>query len=180
MKLVVTVSLLVLLLAAPAVSQGPDEFLIVPGQSIGRVKLENRIDEIIQLHGNPSEVLTRFSPLLGQDIALPVPTTYIWGNVGLILVTRDRVKIEYIFLTAGELTGSYKTVQGIAKDTPRTDVERVYGQPTARTTALEFSSTVKEERWIYDKSGFFVQMFLGKVSNLGVFRPGEAKNNWKF
>ena len=181
MKRISLFILILLILAPPAISQVPDDLLIVPGQRIGRVKLENSIDEVIQLYGNPSSVFENQRGLLLEGFdALPV-TLHYWNNVALKVATRDRVKIEYIFLDATEpLSSSYKTEQGIAIDTPRQVVERLYGQPTARAVSLVLQNIPVKERWIYDKSGLFLSMIGGKVSTLGVFRPGEAKNNWKF
>src|SRR3990170_1354372 len=102
MKRISLFILILLILAPPAISQVPDDLLIVPGQRIGRVKLENSIDEVIQLYGNPSSVFENERGLLLEGFdALPV-TLYYWNNVALKVATRDRVKIEYIFLDATE------------------------------------------------------------------------------
>ena len=176
--------LILQILVPPAISQVPDDLLIVPGQRIGRVKLENSIDEIVQFFGAPSSVVGNPSAIeLGGSDALPA-VLYYWRNVPLvtlIVATRDRVKVEYIWLSPEPVSRSYKTEQGITVGATRGDLERVYGQPTARTVIpVGFPQAPALERWIYDRSGLFLVMDRDFVGEIGVFRPGEARNNWKF
>jgi len=51
MKAMTVVVLFLLLLAPPAVSQVPDDKLIVPGQRIGKWTLEMTIDTVLQMNG---------------------------------------------------------------------------------------------------------------------------------
>jgi len=181
MKRISLFILILLILAPPAISQVPDDLLIVPGQRIGRVKLDSSIDEVIQLYGNPSSTYETSAGLLLQGNDALLVTLYYWNSVALKVATRDRVKIEYIFLDVTvPLMRGYKTEQGIARGVPRQVVERVYGQPTARTVTLVLQGTPLQERWIYDRIGLWLSILVGDVYTLGVFRPGEAKNNWKF
>lgn len=183
MKRISLFILILLILAPPAISQVPDDNLIVPGQRIGRMRLDSSIDGFVQLLGNPSLVTGNPSAIeLGGSDALPA-VLYYWRNAPLVphvVATRDRVKVEYIFLSLEPASRSYKTEQGITIGATRGDLERVYGQPTARTVIPYILGAPPRERWIYDRMGLFLVVFGEDVVSIGVFRPGEARNNWKF
>lgn len=168
-------------LVIPAVAQTPDEVLIVPGERMGRVKLSHSIEEIIQLHGQPSTILENPNPLLLEGADAYAQTIYYWKNAGVIVATRDQSKIEYIFLdTTVPLTRGYKTERGIARGTSRDAVGQILGQPQGRNVTLVLQNTPVQERWIYDTIGLFLSLVAGNVQTIGVFRPGQAKSYWKF
>lgn len=184
----VAVALLLLLVLAPSTSsQAPDDKLVVPGQRIGAATLTMTIDDIIRLHGDPSSVSERLATILWED-TLPA-ILYYWKSVALIAATRDRVKVEYLMLDATvPLMRTYRTDPGVARDTALEVLLRVYGQPTARTTTTTLTGMPAFQRFIYDTIGFFAEanvfgqpsQFTHSVYSMGVFRPGEAKNYWKF
>jgi hypothetical protein len=179
MKVATLSVLLLLTVAVPVMAQVPDELLIVPGQRIGRVRLDSSIDDIIQLYGSPSQISENPPASLTDSDLTPV-TLYYWKGVALIIATRDRAKVEYLLLDATvPLMRSYKTDRGIARDTPRAVLERAYGQPTARSVTLVLFGRPTEERWVYDTIGLVVFMLVDSVHRLGIFRPGEARTYWR-
>lgn len=187
MRLVVTVSLFALLLAMLAVSQVPDDKLIVPGVRIGAARLDMTIDDIIRVLGDPSQISDRLATILWED-TLPA-VLYYWQSAALIAASRERVKVEYLMLNVTvPLMRTYRTDQGVARDTALEVLLRVYGQPTARTTTTTLFGVPAFQRFIYDTSGFFAEANVfgppselrHSVYTMGVFRPGEARNYWKF
>ena len=105
MKGVTVALLLLVVLAAPALSQAPDDKLIVPDERIGRFTLTMTVAEVLGMLG-PA---TRLSPSMFGDQSLQnVLTLYIWDVVPLTIITRD----EKVPLSIGiRRSNDYQTAQ---------------------------------------------------------------------
>ena len=160
MKAIAVLSVLALLLLAPsAVSQVPDDKLIVPGQRIGKWTLEMTMAELVQMNGRASS-----SRGTASDFA---PGTWLhdWTRLNLRASTLGRDEQRIAFLLA--LDTVYKTAKGLSLDASQEAVEAAYGKPTA---------TTQFDRWIYDDHGLF--FVIG--ATIGVFRPGTAKQLFRY
>jgi len=175
--------LVLLLLAPPAVSQVPDDKLIVPGQRIGKWMLETQMDTLLQMNGP-------------QNIAPGSPGTPIermrgwfsdsnseiwwheWSNLFFSAATRGRnaQRVEYIFTWSDD----FKTDKGVAPGMLRPSVETAYGQPAAvtRTVGGQIPGGL---RLIYDEIGLAALISRnGVIEMLFVFRPRSARTLWDF
>lgn len=169
-------------LSSPLAAQVADDRLVVPGQRIGAARLDMTIDDVINLYGTPSSIHRNFTSIWAN---IRPADWYVWKPVALVAATRDRVKIEYLWLDINvDSMRTFKTEQGIGRDTALEVFLRAYGQPTARTTAVAVQGVTAYQWFIYNTGGLFaVVMVLGEprsVFTLGVFRPGEARNHWRF
>lgn len=169
MKAMVVMTLASLLAALPAVSQVPDDKLIVPGQRIGRWILTMTIADLTQMNGAPSQVVSSELADLSRELVI-----HRWGRLGLLAVTSasDRQRIEVLVATSEE----FKTERGIAVNSRREAVEAAYGRPTAETRPTGTST-----RLIYDAIGLVVILVSpGLAESVAVFRPGTGRQLWGF
>lgn len=166
----VMVIVLLLLLVSPAASQVPDDKLIVPGQRIGRWTLTMTIADLTQMNGAPNLVI----PGDGQDLNRE-NLVHRWDRLGFVAVTNtsDRQRPEVLVAIFDE----FKTERGIGLNSRREAVEAAYGRPTAETAVTDAI-----RRLFYDEIGLGVRTFVsgGLVESVFVFRPGTAKQLWKF
>lgn len=164
MKIIAVVgTVTLLLLAHPAVSQIPDDRLVVPGQRIGRWTLEMTMDELVRMNGRPLS-----QPVTAPDVA---PGTWVhdWVDPGLSALTLGRTEQRVVSLIARY--ASYETAKGVRINVSQEAVEAAYGKPTAITLpGGDF------RRWIYDDLGLYVA--IGRT--IGVFRPGTAKQLFRY
>lgn len=171
--------LILLLLAPPAVSQVPDDKIIVPGQRIGKWTLEMTIDDIVAMNG-PARVSEIPRQTMG---ALPV-LLYFWGN--FVAATRDRKRIEYLYTlpptTATSGPTDFKTDKEIGYQSPREAIISAFGRPTAYQALLELQGAPLplQARLIYDVIGLAVDLTMDRATSLIVFRPGSARSQWAF
>lgn len=172
MKAPVLVLLALLLLVAPAVSQTPDDKLIMPGVRIGKWTLAMKIDDLVRMNG-PAQIV----PIVGGTA--PVADTihdytiFLWNPLDLGAFTFDRKKVEV--LGTGALM-NYKTAKGIGLKSTRSETVATYGKPTAETIPRDGLTHL-----IYEKFGISFLFFnTGQIRNIYVFRPGTAKTFWKF
>ncbi len=171
MRLVISLGLLVLLLVVPVASQVLDDKLIVPGQRIGKWTLEMSMAELVQMNGRPQserETVGDFATgLWVRD----------WPSLGLRVFTlgRDAQRIASL-ATFDEV---YKTAKGVSFASSPEALEAAYGKPTAVAAAATPGSGYSQ-RWIYDEIGLFV--VLGNIygNTVGVFRPGTAKQLFRY
>ena len=208
MRFVVSLSLLVLLLAAPVASQAPRDLLIVPGVRIGRWTLEMSIDDLVRMNG--PAFITR---LEAPDVVSALQR-YVWSAFGgpekLEAVSSDGKKVVWLSVSGVK----FKTDMGIGPLSQRSAVETAYGKPTAEiaqrggaTTPLtnelvqnvvnlakgpvEFKVFRGWSWMIYDRLGLGLGIFLGTitfgttslddpVARILVFSPGTAKSIWRF
>ena len=181
MRKVLTAVLLLGLLVPPAASQVPDDKLVTPGVGIGRWTLQMTLAELATMNGVPGSS--------GRDGSLdtnrPESSWVRWRDVHA-LVARVRPDAQVDVLESRSV--DYETAKGIGAGVPRDVVELAYGKPTAVTlsdvppTFSGWSSTV---RLIYDQMGLYFeigQTRAGKTLtfSVGVFRPGTARQLWKF
>ena len=174
MKRAILGPLLILLIAFPALSQVPDDRLIVPGQRIGKWTLDMTITDLIQLNGTPTFVpyIEPFGDFIYDFI------TFEWQQFNLVAYTPDRQKVVVLALGARfvPVPADYKTDKAIGFDATRQAVEKAYGRPTAQTIPIRTSTTL-----IYDQVGlYFLFLNTGGMWRVGIFRPGTAKSIWKF
>ncbi len=120
MKAKAVLGVLILLILVPsAISQVPDDKLIVPGQRIGKWTLEMTIDTLLQMNG-PRNILPGIYPP-----ATPVDPMrqwfpdsndaiwwHYWANLLFSAATRgrDAQRVEYIFIASDD----FKTDKNIA------------------------------------------------------------------
>jgi len=185
MKVLAALGVLVLLLLVPpAISQAPDDKLIVPGQRIGKWTLAKTIDQLLQMNG-PRNIRrgTPGSPLDRMQAWFADSNDEIWwhwwADVNFSAATRgrDAQRVEYIFTANDE----FKTEKGTTPFvTAREAVESAYGRPTAVTRAGPEAGRM---RLIYDEIGLAV--IVGQAPTgasitraLAVFRPGTARTLW--
>ncbi len=172
MKTVRFLLLLVVLLVSPAASQVPDDKLITPGVGIGRWTLNMNIVELFTMNG--------MSPFSSRQTALdsnrPESSDFLWGNLKLSAGGSARTGTQPVDYLA-TLSEDYKTAKGISVGVRRDVVELAYGKPTAVTLVFYLNDI----RLIYDEIGLFVRMGqTGTALSVGVFRPGTARQLWKF
>jgi len=172
MKNLAALSVLALvLLALPALSQVPDDKLIVPGQRIGKWTLELTVSELTQMNGRRSFVGAAVgTDLVGNFIA------HCWDLQRLFLLcafTADGRRVEWLRF---DHTG-FATEKGAKPGGTRQQVVAAYGTPTADVEWAAGSG----RRIIYDQIGLAAHITSdGAVANFVVFRPGMAKTVWKF
>jgi hypothetical protein len=168
MKWIGPLLLLILLVAAPAASQAPDDKLIVPGQRFGKWTLQMTLADLVQMNGSPRVIRDD-----GQD-RTHQGWIHSWNRLGVFAVTggRDAQQIEVL----GTDEDEYKTDKGIVVLATRDAAERAYGRPTAVTQR----GVTGQVRLIWDEIGLFVLIAGDVVSTVGIFRPGTAKSIWKF
>jgi len=171
MKVIAALGILVLmLLVLPAVSQVPDDKLIVPGQRIGKWKLEMSIDELSGMNGPPSSV----SQPVAIDSAIVKPSVHFWDPLGLAVATGGNDKRPVLLIALSDI---YKTSQGIGVGATREAVEAVYGKAPMVT---RWSPDATAFRLIYDRLGITVRLIRGAADSVYIFKPGTAKNLWTF
>jgi hypothetical protein len=166
----VMVIVLLLLLVSPVASQVPDDKLIVPGQRIGRWTLTMTIADLTQMNGATNQV----GPGAGQDLARE-NLVHRWDRLGFVAVTSksDPQRPEALVAISDE----FKTEKGIGVNSRREAVEAAYLRPTAETAV-----TAAIRRLFYDEIGLGVRTLVsvGLVESVFVFRPGTAKQLWKY
>lgn len=168
MKAVTTVLLFLLLMAPSALSQVPDDKLIVPGQRIGKWTLAMTIADLTQMNGAPLSI----GPNFAQDAARE-NVVHIWDRVFAATSTSDQQRIEIL----GTGSEDFKTEKGIGAGSRREAVEAAYGRPTAETRATDTWM-----RLIYDEVGLAIRItrVLETVARVDVFRPGTGRQLWRF
>jgi len=144
MKGVTVALLLLVVLAAPALSQAPDDKLIVPDERIGRFTLTMTVAEVLGMLG-PA---TRLSPSMFGDQSLENDLTpYIWDVVPLTIITRD----EKVPLSIGiRRSNDYQTARGIRYMAKPEAVRDAYGAPTRE---VQWGRRTEELTLIYDGLG---------------------------
>ncbi len=175
MKGIVVALLLLLVLAASGNSQVPDDKLIVPGVRIGKWTLAMTVDDLARMNGGPG---IRIPLMAGEtdnaDLARDV-IRLLWETV--YAATVDEKTVYHLAITRlNQGADSYETAKGISFKSTRAQVLEAYGEPTAET-----KPSAGEIRLIYDKIGIWFRFDPGaRMRSLSVFRPGTAKDIWKF
>ncbi len=179
MRTAILLLLTVLLMAPPAVSQPPDDKLVVPGVRIGKWRLQMTIDDLLRMNGPASPVLHYADSIRSRDF-----WQYSWYSVAFGAQTFDKKKVEVLVAGAGGDLNSvvpYRTDKGvILLKSVRSDILKGYGKPTV---ALKPDDT--HYVLIYDMIGLGFGVFGegdegGGVRVIWVFQPGSAKSIWKF
>ena len=174
MKMPAILSLLVVLfLSPPAISQAPDDKLIVPGERIGKWTFQMTIGDLLRLNG-PYDQQTNPRPIAALPTWIRGLWLHSWDHLGLRVWTlgRDAQRIEVLLA----ITEDYKTSKGVSVGTSREALETAYGKATRirpwRPGFLEI---------IYDEIGLNVQINRGNsVEVVRIFRPGEASKIFTF
>ena len=178
----VLVTLTLVLLAPPAVSQVPDDKLIVPGVRIGKWTLEMSIDDLTKVNG-PGES----GRLRGDDVQDGLALRR-WSPLGLEAVHRvGQTRVEYLSIGPTALADaatvrSFTTGKGIGISAKGSQVFAAYGPPTAEIYRMSGA-----KRPIYDGLGIAFWLIPVRipsqdfdVATIYLFRPGAAKTIWKF
>lgn len=168
MKTLGLLLVLLALLVSPATSQVPDDKLITPGVGIGRWTLQMTRAQLVQMNGPPNS----FS-VAALDSNRPENWIHDWAGLRLMAVTggRDAQYIDVLITSHDD----HKTAKGVSVLVQRDAVEAAYGKPTVVTQA-----SPTQVRWIYDEIGLWVRLEGTRIFAIGVFRPGAAKQLWKF
>jgi len=155
--------LLVLLGASQATSQVPDDNLIVPGQRIGKWRVEMTIANLVQMNGRATTIAT-VNPV---DYVLPLPERHNWNQLGFAAFSRDGQKVDFLLI----YSPNFKTEKGVGPGSDRSAVLNAYGPPTAG---------VAGSRMIYDAIGFAAGVEGNTMVGGFVFLAGTAKQLWRF
>ena len=165
---------IVLILAFADVSfpQTPDDGVIVPGERIGRWSLRLSFSKLARMTG--SEPLP-----FGPPDFRPGLREFGWFHgpaAGLYAATRDGRRMEYLeaWLSSSGLA-SFKTARDIGKDSTQEAVVAAYG-----ASSIQMPHWRGGVRLIFDGSGLAVGIQEGKATRITVFRPGSAKEIWRF
>ncbi len=152
-----------------------DDELIVPGVRIGKWTLQMTIDDLLRMNGAVSPVLFYAEPARSRDF-----WQYSWYSVAFGAQTFDKKKVEVPVAGVGgdrNRVVFYRTDKGVTLfQSKRSDILKVYGEPTVVLGGTRFIL-------IYDKIGLGFRLFNvedGGIREMWVFRPGNAKNIWKF
>lgn len=170
----VLVILTLTLLARPAVSQVPDDKLIVPGVRIGKWTLAMTFADLVRLNGTPGgRNVCKASQAPFADAAHDL-TGFYWNEIIVQAMTVDQKTIAALAITTGHFVAgffSYKTDKGIHFKNTRDKIVQAYGKPTAQTWPDE-----NQQNLIYDELGIAFHVWsTGHISEIWVFRPGTAK-----
>ncbi len=158
-RLLIAVLATWLLAAAPAASQAPDDRLIVPGQRIGKWSLAATIQDLTQTAGPPGV----------QEVAetnRPTLVVYTWAPPGIAAVSRDRTKVEFLYLYGGS---DYKTDKAIGRGSTTNAARRAYTGPAFTTLGPS------QRAIVWDRLGLAVLITPDRVSAVLVFPPGTAE-----
>jgi hypothetical protein len=170
-----------LLLAQSAVSQTPDDRLIVPGIRMGKWTLDITINALVEMNG-PQNTGGGFTPVDSmrsyfndsrEDIWV-----HWWSNHQFLAATRgrDAQRVEYLFTSSS----AFKTDKGVAPGSSRLALESAYGPPTAVVSQVR-AGIGGHQRLIYDDIGLAAIVDrVGAVDSLLVFRPRTARTLWNF
>ncbi len=195
MRVVAVVGLVLFLslLAQPAVSQVPDDQLIVPGQRIGKWTLNMTINDLLKMNGPRSGI--KYKDIEQQfhlDMASKDFWEHHWDPLYALTLGRDSQKVMALAIERGyEEKIQYKTAKGIGPGSSQKDLNAAYKglEPMRRPTAV----TMAEPGYqvftvIFDKIGLAawvwgpgeVYQAPGTIVTMIVFRPGTAKSIWKY
>jgi len=171
MRAAIMLLLLVLVLAAPAVSLTPDGYLVVPGVRIGKWTLKMTLDELEKMNG-PAVTTTTVLADFRRDAF-----TYDWPSLDFGVGSYEPRKVGWFYAAFGGFI-PWKTEKGIdLQKGTRAEIVKAYGKPTVETVPR-----LGQKNMIYDAIGiaFTVYDSGGAIRGVRVFPPGMAKNIWKF
>lgn len=167
----------ILLLASPAISQVPDDKLIVPGQRIGKWTLDMTLDDLDRMNGQGA--LARMTER-GFQSAIVFRA---WPDFGLLAAhRRDQMRVEALIISILISTSgvtAFKTAEGIGISSKWEEVLSAYRRPSWETRVAQ--SVIRS---VYDQNGITFMRLIdseGKdtVVAFYVFRPGAARSIWR-
>ncbi len=178
MKLPNALVLTLLVITATDLAQANDR-TIVPGERIGPAAVTMSLDQLTQAFG-PKQGIGRpnTQPVLQQPATAEseASTVHRFDHVGLRAVTAagsDKVSIIATFV---DVDPGFATQEGVRIGSTRSDVEAAYGKPTA-----VLSANPNQVQMVYDDRGLGLRLTAdNKVELIQVFRPGAARDRWKF
>jgi hypothetical protein len=172
MRAAILLLLMVVALAAPVISQTPDDDkLIVPGDRIGKWTLKMTLDELEKMNGPAFDTRVQFFDFRGEAFF------YVWPSLDFGVSAYKARRVEWFVAGFG---GSvpWKTEKGIGlQNSTRAEILKAYGEPTVETVPR-----LGQKNMIYDAIGIDFQVYDsgGAIREMRVFPPGTAKNIWKF
>ena len=182
MKAITSFTFVLLFLGAQALAQGGADKMIVPGERIGPASLDMSLDVLLQALG-PRQAVGR--PNNGQIVLQQGETAearaaavHRFDHLGLRAVTpAGNESIGQIATyNSADTDHGYSTKEGIKIGSTRSEVEAAYGTPTATTVPNPL-----QKQMIYDTRGVGLRLTPDhKVDLIQVFRPGAARERWKF
>lgn len=155
---------MLVLVSSPAISQTPDETLIVPGLRIGKWMLEMTVDDLVRMNGEGGPDSLSHPAYVGTF------TVVSWTSQRLAALTRDRRKIEALSVDAG----AFRTEKGTGIGSTRSSVIAAYGNPTA---AIAIRPTIVAP--VYDDLGTGFSIENDRVSVIWVFRSRTGASIWR-
>jgi hypothetical protein len=173
MKPAILTVLVLIFLSPPAVSQVPDEKLIVPGERIGKWTFQMTIGDLLRLNG-PYDQAANPRRVLARPTWVPGLWLHSWDHLGIRVWTlgRDSQRIE----TLVAITPDFKTTKGVSVGATREAVEMAYGKATrSRPPGPGFLEI------IYDEIGLNIELNPDNIVEVvRIFRPGEASKIFTF
>ncbi len=155
------------------------DYLIVPGQRIGKWTLVMTIDDLLKMNGPRQGGYGSHDPLMqwpAQDYASPDFWEHHWDQLDVLYAItqgRDSQKVRMLVIEHP----AYRTANGIGPGLMRDAFEAAYGRPTAVTVTKEGFSTL-----IFDQAGLgaWLNERFGAIAAVIVFEPGTARTIWRF
>ncbi|HEV2173357.1 MAG TPA: hypothetical protein VGR71_07310 [Nitrospira sp.] len=163
--------------ATRAATAGQVDNLIVPGVRVGKWTLTMTVDELLKMNGPATPILFH----AGMEEALSARRdswTYGWQSPALGAETFDKKKVEDLIAGVRGGVVPYKTNRNVALlSGSRDDVLKAYGKPTV---ILKAASAGLSD-FVYDHIGIAFRLEnTGAIHTIEVFRPGKARDLWKF
>lgn len=182
MKLLSALILSSMIVSASALAQSSSDKAIIPGERIGPAAIMMSLDQLAQVLG-PKQALGR--PANGQTVLQQAETAtsqasvvHRFDHVGIRAVTpsgADRVEIIATY-NSTDTDHAFATKEGVRIGSTRSEVEAAYGKATA-----VLGSAPNPAQMIYDDRGLGLRLTAeNKVDLIQVFRPGAARQRWKF
>jgi hypothetical protein len=163
--------LLLVLAASTVPATVARDNLIIPGQRIGPWTLAMTVGQFVNTAGNPTDprhqVETDLVGTFGNYCSAAVCALY-------------RGKDTLAILKVAEINKFSRTDKGVGVGSPQADVLAAYGRPTA--TTLLGDDFAGFTRLVYDDIGitFRLNAVTETVISISIFRPGTARDTWRF
>lgn len=172
-----TLLLLMVLLVAPLATAEPgDDRLIVPGVRIGKWRPGMFVDELVRLHGKADGTFRFLKGAAGDADFLREALEYRWEADDMAAFTFGRPLAVDLEVGRHNIL-PYRTTAHVGLQGTRADILGAYGKPTAASIPQSGYA-----RLIYDALGiaFVVQERTAWINRIAVFKPGSARQIWKF
>jgi len=173
------IALVAFAVSTSALAQAANDKLIVPGERIGPATVTMSLDQLTQAFG-PKQGRGRpnTEPVLQQPATAESHASAVhrFDHLGLRAVTAAGSDNVHLIATFVDIDPGFATKEGVRIGSSRADIEAAYGKATA-----VLSANPKQVQMIYDDRGLGLRLTdENKVDLIQVFRPGAARERWKF